>query len=55
MIYRRDARNRSLEDFAEARQRTGARAVRRNERMPHAEAMPAAQSAAPALAAAAVK
>jgi hypothetical protein len=55
MIYRRDARNRSLDDFAEARQRTGARAVRRSERTQRAEAASVVPPAGPALAAAAVK
>lgn len=52
MIYRRDARNRSLDDFAEARPKTGQRAGRRPERATRADAAPPLGPAAPALAAA---
>ncbi len=54
MIYRRDNRNRSLDDFVEARQMAGPRAARRAERAPRADG-PANPQGAPALAAAAVK
>jgi hypothetical protein len=55
MIYRRDNHNRSLDDYAEARQKAGAKAGRRAERAPRAGAEQAVPPAAPALAAAAVK
>jgi len=53
VIYRRDARNRSLEDFTEQRPRTGQRAGRRPERAPAPIAAPALKAVSPALAAAA--
>jgi|GEM_PF-3245057 len=55
MIYRRDTRNRSLDDFSEARPRATVRAGRRNECAAHPEgagplkAKPPALAAAPAL------
>ena len=55
MIYRRDNRNRSLDDFAESRPKALARAGRRPERGPRAGAEQAVPPGAPALAAAAVK
>ena len=53
MIYRRDARNRSLDDFTEARPRTGQRVGRKPERTPSPDAAPVLKTVAPALAAAA--
>ena len=55
MIYRRDNHNRSLDDFAESRQKALAKAGRRPERAQRAGAEPAVPPGAPALAAAAVK
>ena len=52
MIYRRDTHNRSLEDYTEAKPRTGQKAVRRSERAVHMEAASAIPPSAPALAAA---
>jgi len=53
VIYRRDARNRSLEDFTESRPRTGQRAGRRPERATNADVAPVLKPVSPALAAAA--
>ena len=54
MIYRRDTRNRSLDDFNEAKPRTGARAGQRQARSARSSALPVL-SPAPQLAAAALK
>lgn len=51
MIYRRDTRNRSLDDFTEARPKAGPRAGRRPERAPRADSAPQLSQATPALAA----
>jgi len=52
MIYRRDTHNRSLEDYAEAKPRTGQKAPRRSERMARPDSASAVLQSQPALAAA---
>ena len=52
MIYRRDTHNRSLEDFTEAKPRTGQKAIQRSERAVRMDAASAIPPSAPALAAA---
>lgn len=51
MIYRRDIRNRSLDDFSETRPRPAARAGKRTERSARPDVSPALKSAPAALAA----
>ncbi len=52
MIYRRDSRNRSLDDYTESKTRTGQKAPRRSERAARPDAASAIPQSQPALAAA---
>jgi hypothetical protein len=51
VIYRRDTHNRSLDDYTEAKPRTGQKAIRRSERAVRMDAVSAIPPSAPALAA----
>ena len=50
MIYRRDTHNRSLEDYTEAKPRTGQKTGRRSERAVRTDAASAIPPSAPPLA-----
>lgn len=52
MIYRRDTHNRSLDDYTEAKPRTGQKAPRRSERQARPDSASAIPQSQPALAAA---